>query len=419
MATYNDDTQQRKAREFWEQAKNHLIQQLQPWEARGRHNPLNIGRARMGPNGMTSAPTQGTEFRAHAMPSDHDVERFIKSLGGNPYAQVATGANAERATVAHSDASGPPSMDVGGMFSKMLAANQAKVDEANAANLARYDEGHGEYSALRDRNQERAKNWGVAASRDIDQRMQDALLKSEASLASRGLAGSTIADSFRLQTAKDTALEQQRVSEMRDSRASEYDTRDTGNLVGFVERREDTAPDSNQMMQLAMQYGLAQQQLANQKANNDAMNAALANSGKGGRGDLGIPGPRGGAMPMFMNGSPVQLAAMMGMMRNPLAGPQSLQVLASKRGRKEQPVSTDNPGAITSEKQGKKWMRKLTPSQRANAVKMSKNAPVALGVPAPATPGNLESMYRWMSPTPAPTQVAMPSLPVPTTSRYW
>jgi hypothetical protein len=113
---------------------------------------------------------------------------------------------------------------------------------------------------------------------------------------------------------------------MRDSRASDYDTRDTGNLVGFIERREDTGPDYTQLLTMAQQNALAQQQALEREKAREAMKQA--NSGTGGQTvnprALVQSGPQGGAAPMWLGANPVQLAQGMGLMPNLLAGPQAI-----------------------------------------------------------------------------------------------
>jgi hypothetical protein len=311
---------QRQSREYWAQMKALLEKQVQPWNDRapGRGG---LGMPKHYSRNMEFGGKRGESFQTGVAPSDYDVQRFINASGGNPYEKrIKTMlATTDSATAPNG---GPGGLNVAGtaqplpdptqMFQQMMAAQQGKLDEANAANIKRYDEGHGELTGVRTRNQDRVQNWGKAASADIEERMQEALLDSEASLAARGLGGSTIQDAFRLRKARDVANEQQRISEMRDSRASEYDTRDTGNLVGFVERREDTGPDANMLLQMAMQFGQGQQQLQAQKEQQARLDKLLADRGTGGR-DASVvsPGPQGGVRPFFAGPNPLQLAAMM------------------------------------------------------------------------------------------------------------
>jgi hypothetical protein len=341
----------RQAHDYWKKMKQMLITQAQPWEARGRHNYS--AHAYMGPNGVTHQRPGEFSIRGHQMPQDAEVTKYIEFTGGNPYLKKmdmlkrATGAAQSMmgglgGTPGSVGAAAP---DPSEMFKQVMASAQGKMDEANAANIARYDEGHGELSGVRARNQDRVQNWGHAASEDVNERMQEALDQQTAQLNATGIGNSNVLPAFQQRNARDNAREQQRISEMRDSRASEYDTRDTGNLVGFVERREDTGPDYNSLLSMAMQHGLAQQQQQNTVADREyrdkllALQQQQANSGTGGRG-VGVPGPQGGVMPFWAGANPVQLAGMMGMLPgNPFTrGPVLATPRASGGGVGPQPV---------------------------------------------------------------------------------
>ncbi len=323
---------QQQAQEFWQKAKMHLIQSVQPGNPRAFAH--GIDRSKLHHRSPYSNPNQGFSLQSGRMPSDTDVSNFVnKVMGGNPYekalkaggaANVAAvpsapvtrgygGGFGTAATAAGSTPVGLPQSDPTQLFERMMLSAQGKMDEANAANIQRYDEGKGELGDIRGRNQDRATNWGIAASQDIDERMKNALLDSEASLAARGLGGSTIQDAFRMDEAQKTAREQQRISEQRDSRASDYDTRDTSSLVNFIERRNDVGPDYMQLMQMAMQHGLAQQQARERELAAEALKAAqVQNSGTGGQTvqprALVRSGPRGGGSPMFMGANPLGMA---------------------------------------------------------------------------------------------------------------
>jgi hypothetical protein len=320
---------QRQAQEFWQAAKMHLIQSVQPGNPRAFAH--GIDRSKLNHRSPYSNPNQGFSLQSGRMPSDTEVSNFVnKVMGGNPYEKALKNGGAATSTPAATvpakrgygggfgtpgsggasggGGSSAPQAEPNQLFERMMMAAQGKMDEANAANEYRYAEGKGELTGIRTRNQDRATNWGIAAQADVAEQMKNALLDSEASLAARGLGGSTIQDSFRMAEAQKTAREQQRISEMRDSRASDYDTRDTGNLVGFIERREDTGPDYMQLMQMAQQHGLAQQQALEREK------AAAQQQARGTGGQTVNPralvqsGPRGGASPMFMGANPVGMA---------------------------------------------------------------------------------------------------------------
>jgi hypothetical protein len=220
-------------------------------------NPLNIA-AYQQPGGM-NLPRGVT-------PSEFDVDREIAMGGGNPItnrmqaqsAAIARQVAARRAAQGRQTAEAEPTTTAEqDLIARTFAALNADRESANNANLARYDEGHGELSGLRQRNQDRVANWGIAAEDDLEERAKESLGNQMAMLASRGLSNSTITPAFAQRNSRDLAREIQRVSEMRDSRAVDADTRDTGNLVGFVERREDTAAPMEFMANLALQHAQA------------------------------------------------------------------------------------------------------------------------------------------------------------------
>lgn len=186
-------------------------------------------------------------------PNDAQIDAMFRQQYGSPAVarRMGGGSGANAASMASSMGASPGTE----LFAKLVQSFQDKIDEANAANDARYNEALGEATDLRSRNQDRVQNWGVAASQDIDERMKETLSNQRAHLASRGMLNSTIMPSFEGRVARDTAREQQRVSEMRDSRASQYDSSDTERRMGILERREDVAPSYEQLINLATQYG--------------------------------------------------------------------------------------------------------------------------------------------------------------------
>lgn len=274
----------------------------------------------MDPFGISSPSMQGYNFRRGVMPSETEINRYLDSLapykkpkfGPSPVSamqrkagfgrQDKLGRDRQAAQLAEESGATPGSS----LFNQLVESYKSKIDEANAANEKRYAEMHGELTDLRTRNQDRVGNWGIAAQADIDERMQTALGNQRAELAARGLQNSSILPAFEGQVAQRTAREQQRVSEMRDERASEYDTRDTNNLVGAVERREDVAPDYNNLIQLAMKYGESGQGqgMAALQGQIEGLKQQLASGGRRRYQPMNqlpmMPGPVGGA-PVFLN----------------------------------------------------------------------------------------------------------------------
>jgi hypothetical protein len=325
---------QRQSREYWAQMKALLEKQVQPWNDRAP------GRGGLGMRKFYSRNQQfgkeaGESFQTGVAPSNYDVDRFIKSMGGNPYEQRMKTmlATTDLPTAPNGGPGGPnvagtaqPLPDPTQMFQQMMAAQQGKLDEANAANIKRYDEGHGELTGVRTRNQDRVQNWGHAAAEDVDEGVANDILDVAASLAAKGTLNSTDQEAFRLRAKSNARREKAKISEMRDSRASEYDTRDTGNLVQFVKDREDSGPDANMMINMAMQFAQGQHQLQAQKEQQARLDKLLADRGTGGR-DASVvsPGPQGGVRPFFAGPNPLQLAAMMYGGGGPQMAPQQQQ----------------------------------------------------------------------------------------------
>lgn len=249
-------------------------------------------------------------------PTEADVTRFMQATGTAPNPNAMLDAMqtqqrrqqlAQRRAAAQAQAAATPAPP--SALDAFVAQQQAEAERARQENLKRYDEGHGELTDLRQRNQARVGNWGVAAQQDIDERLSETESRLRADAASRGLANSNVPGAIIQRAARDTAREQQRVSEMRDDRLARYDTTDTGNLVGFVERRNDIGPDPNLTAQVALQLGqqgLAEKELEYQQKR-DMLQLALAERQRRDALRLGAAGlaqrggsRSGGGVPIFV-----------------------------------------------------------------------------------------------------------------------
>ena len=259
---------QRKAEQYQRQARKQLENLLAPGRGNGRWmDPYGTSQSFTAAGFGLSAPAQNSAaetFRFGQSITDADVKRFIESGGGNPYIGALRELDARskerkrnnrklgrtgRGVIQAAEQNAQTAIQ------QLFADAQARQDEANAANLYRYDYGLGNLEALRDRNQERVQNFGIAAREDLNERFDQNLANVTASLSDRGLGNSTILDSFNARNARDRERELQRLSEMVDDRAARYDTSDTANAVSFAERRNDVAPDMGQLLQLAQMYG--------------------------------------------------------------------------------------------------------------------------------------------------------------------
>jgi hypothetical protein len=339
--------QRAESQRLWEEAKKYLIQMLQPGNPRGFAH--GIKRSSLNHRSAFANVDQGLSFQSSRMPSDAEITAFAEQ---NPAYQAAVRREKRRGQQAQQAQQGPQDNQTlpvepgnmpggssgfaagpeGNLATQALSQAVNYQNQANAFNEARYSQLLGEQGALRDRRQERAANWGTAATADIDERLQDALSNAAANAADRGLANTNVVDAYRMRASRDSAREAQRVSEMRDSRMNEYDAQDTAGLLGFIERRTDQGPDMNQLMGLLQQYGAGGGGLPGGQVPGGAVagaaggpqGAAKAISGSGGGGGgqvpYALPAPRGAAMPMFVNGNPLQMANQFFAGRGPQVG---------------------------------------------------------------------------------------------------
>lgn len=152
-------------------------------------------------------------------------------------------------------ARGQKKRDVENDLQKFFREAEEKIEEANSANESRYKEIMGDLDDRYNRVMSRIGNFGQAARADLQERAAEALGNISANLSARGLGNSTILSSFQQRNARDLAREQQRLSEIVDTRAMNADMKMTADKAGFMERREDVAPDYNMLMQLSAKYG--------------------------------------------------------------------------------------------------------------------------------------------------------------------
>ena len=138
---------------------------------------------------------------------------------------------------------------------KFFEAAEGKIEEANNANKARRDDIMKRLDAKYNRVMGRIDNFGHAARADLQERAAESLGNIQANLSARGLGNSTIMASFIQRNQRDLAREQQRLSEMVDTRAMNADMQMTDNQTGFLERINENAPDYGQLMELALKYG--------------------------------------------------------------------------------------------------------------------------------------------------------------------
>ena len=317
------------AQKVFDRIRMNLLQSLDV----GSYHKFSHGTPRSShiPRSVYSQVDQGHNFLNGVMPNDAQIAAYVNEQPEYKRAVAALEkagkagagkANSRRGQVSSMNGAMPPAAPSESMqlYNNWLAQQQAGFDEAKAANEARYAEGHGELSGARDYRQGLYANFGYAAQEDIDERMQEALKSARASAQRRGLSNTNVTDAYALRAARDTAREQQRVRETRDSRMADAYAQDTGNLVGFIERREDPYPDMNQAVAIGIQLAEGE---ANRQAQAERMAAINQYRRTGGRGRSDarlppLPGPQGGVSPVFMNGTPVQQAYSMFANRGPM-----------------------------------------------------------------------------------------------------
>lgn len=134
----------------------------------------------------------------------------------------------------------------------------SKYNEARAANLARYGEGKTGWTDLRSRVMGYLDNLSNQGANDIEDQYTSLDRKKMLELNARGLGNSTNLTSSMTATAGEKSRALANLNDMLMRERAGYDTQSTGNLLNFIERRQDTYPDLNQMIQLAQlsgQYG--------------------------------------------------------------------------------------------------------------------------------------------------------------------
>ena len=218
----------------------------------------------------------GFQMASGRDPTPADVATYIKSTGGNPWLKkmkdakqkLAQSGDTSSGSIGKADSKRMTefdelmqmmgtlglSQDTGDkpdVIKDLIESFSSQRDRANEANQLRYDQGIGELTGIRDRNQERVGSFGNTA-RD---KLSHSLERNLSNIA--GDMDSMSSGKFAFQNrARVDAIEQNRaIDERADIMASNRDTSDTNALVRFIEARTDKAPDFGMLAQLANQYG--------------------------------------------------------------------------------------------------------------------------------------------------------------------
>ena len=214
---------------------------------------------------LRNIPDRGLTFKFNETANDKQLEQFIAQQKGTkrrgPNRGLVTDATKNPATARRKGAvrraaGTREKKDAETAIEKFFREAEEKIEEANNANETRYNQIMGDLDARYNRVMDRIGNFGVAARADLQERAAEALGNIHANLSARGLGNSTVLAAFQQRNARDLAREQQRLSETVDTRAMNADMQMTSDKAGFMERREDVAPDWGQLQEMAMKYGV-------------------------------------------------------------------------------------------------------------------------------------------------------------------
>ena len=320
-------TSAQKAQQFYDEAKRHLRQLAGvsgPRPQRGYFPSRNYTPGGAAKQDSTRPGTFNVQYGME--PSDADVQAFIRSMGGNPFAEKAQGRSAGRSNSTPSAGGTAPAPAQGesirALIERLAGDFKSQQDAANAANEARYGEVKQSNTDLYGRVMGEVDNWGNVQSQLNEERAKASMGNIRANLASRGLTSSTVGEAFQARNDRDLALEQQALSEAKSARRLGYDIDLTNNANAFIERRTDRAPDNSALLALAAKLGEAEAYQQGQQSANANRRQTRGRSRQ-------IPYTGGGVSPAYaaMLGNQIQgnflgqLGGAMGMMRPISYGP--------------------------------------------------------------------------------------------------
>jgi len=127
---------------------------------------------------------------------------------------------------------------------------QRKFDEANAANEARYGQIMEGYGGLHDRVLGGIENLGQDQIAESRRAYDQSLASTNAQMATRGLAGTTVGASIKQGTDRGYQDAVRGIQESAQMRKAGADMSITTGKLGAIERREDIPPDFNNLMML-------------------------------------------------------------------------------------------------------------------------------------------------------------------------
>lgn len=243
-------------------------------------------------------------------PNDAEVADFWRAMGGGAKQPRAAAPaktspsdlfaaySAEPRPVAPAAAAAAPGSSYASLLRELAAAEQAKVDEANAANEARFariDQSKGD---LYGRVMGEVNNWGNVQSQLNQETAQRQIDQITADMAERGLGNSTAPSAAKMQAQRNLALVQQDLSERKSDRRIGYDVNLTNDRDSFVERKYDNAPDSRDLMAIYAKLGEAEA-MERARAESAARNRTGGRGRRSGRNRLPPIQSGGGVSPAY------------------------------------------------------------------------------------------------------------------------
>ena len=256
-------TNAQKSQRFYEEAKRHLRKLAGVSGSRPQRGYFPSRGYTAGGAPKMDATRPGTfDVQFGIEPSDADVQAFIRSMGGNPFAKKAQGRSVGRSNSTPLAGGTAPAPEQGesirALIERMAADVKSQQDAANAANEARYGEVKQSNADLYGRVMGEVDNWGGVQQKLNEERAKESMGNIRGNLAARGLTDSTIGDAFQARNDRDLALTQQDLSERKSARRLGYDIDLTNNANSFIERRTDKGPDNTALLALSAKLGEAE-----------------------------------------------------------------------------------------------------------------------------------------------------------------
>lgn len=144
-----------------------------------------------------------------------------------------------------------------GQLSDLVSEFQKAQDKANAANEARYRDILAGYQDRYARTMGNLQGMGQQEAADINEAAKARAAAQRQSLVARGLSNSTITDNMEQGVERERVSDMGRLQERLRQQMLGLDTSLSGDTLNFMERREDTGPDMNQLLQLAQMLGMS------------------------------------------------------------------------------------------------------------------------------------------------------------------